>query len=189
MAILQIAAAKTLKWEGGYCNVAGDAGGETIFGIARNMHPNLKLWEYVDTYKKGLAPFDKSKYKELEKLCSGNIQFKEEMEKFYKREFWDKIKGEQIECQESANAIYDFAVNSGVKRAVEYAQETLGVFSDGVMGEKTLGALNTAGKEFVNHYCDNRAEFFKKIAQKGENAKFLKGWLNRVSDFYSVELS
>ena len=45
MADLKIAEAKTLKWEGGYCNVAGDKGGETIFGIARNMHPDLKLWK------------------------------------------------------------------------------------------------------------------------------------------------
>ena len=67
MAKLEIAQAKTLKWEGGYDNVAGDKGGETIFGIARAIHPNLKLWQYLDTYKKGLEPFNKSKYGELEK--------------------------------------------------------------------------------------------------------------------------
>ena len=25
---------------------------------------------------------------------------------------------------------------------------------------------------------------FEEIAKKGENSKFLKGWLNRVKDFY-----
>lgn len=184
MADLQQAEAKTLKWEGGYANVAGDAGGETIFGIARAMHPNLKLWEHLDNYKKALEPFDKSKYKELEKLCKGNVQFKEEMDRFYKKEFWDKIKGDEIQNQDAANAIYDFAVNSGVKRAVEYAQKTLNLMVDGIMGEQTLSAINNAGADFVNHYCDNRAEFFKTIAQKGQNAKFLNGWLNRVKDFY-----
>ena len=49
MADLKIAEAKTLKWEGGYCNIPGDKGGETIFGIARNMHPDLKLWSNVST--------------------------------------------------------------------------------------------------------------------------------------------
>lgn len=184
MAKLEIAEEKTLKWEGGYANVAGDRGAETIFGIARAIHPNLKLWEYLDTYKKGLEPFDKSKYKALETLCKGNVQFKQEMASFYKKEFWDKIKGDEIECQEAANAIYDFAVNSGVKRAVEYAQKTLNLMVDGIMGVETLKAINDAGVKFVNHYCDNRAEFFKAIANKGQNAKFLNGWLNRVKDFY-----
>ena len=57
------------------------------------MHPNLKLWEHLDNYKKALEPFDKSKYKELEKLCKGNAQFKEEMDRFYKEQFWDKSFG------------------------------------------------------------------------------------------------
>ncbi|RDU51775.1 hypothetical protein CQA37_09365 [Helicobacter sp. MIT 99-10781] len=184
MADFKIAKAKTLKWEGGYCNVEGDKGGETIFGIARNMHPDLKLWNIVDDYKKTVAPFDKSKYAELEKLCLGNVQFVEQMENFYKKEFWDKIKGDEIQSQDSANAIFDFAVNSGVTRATKYAQSTLSVYSDGVFGAQTLEKLNSVGVAFCNHYCDNRASFFKEIAQKGENAKFLKGWLRRVNDFY-----
>ena len=72
MAELNIAESKTLKWEGGYCNVAGDRGGETIFGIARNMHPKLSLWGIMDTYKRNYESFRKAHYKELEKLCLGN---------------------------------------------------------------------------------------------------------------------
>lgn len=185
MAKLEIAEEKTLKWEGGYCNIKGDKGGETIFGIARAMHPNLKLWNYLDNYKKALEPFNKSKYKDLEKLCKGNIQFSEEMQSFYREEFWDKIKGDRIENQESANAIYDFAVNAGVKRAVMEVQKTLNIAQDGIMGDKTLTALNKAGSEFVKPYCDNRIEFLKRIAKRGNNHKFLEGWLNRVNDFYA----
>lgn len=33
MASLEIAESKTLKWEGRYCNIAGDKGGETLFDI------------------------------------------------------------------------------------------------------------------------------------------------------------
>lgn len=185
MAKLEIAREKTLKWEGGYCNIKGDKGGETIFGIARAMHPNLKLWNYLDNYKKALEPFNKSKYKDLEKLCKGNIQFMEEMLKFYRENFWNKIKGDQIENQESANAIYDFAVNAGVKRAVFEAQRTLNITKDGKIGNQTLTALNKAGIEFVKSYCDNRIEFLKRIAKRGNNHKFLDGWLNRVNDFYA----
>ena len=192
MADLKIAEAKTLKWEGGYCNVVGDAGGETIFGIARNAHPSLKLWQDVDNYKSSLKPFDKSKYKELESLCKGNGQFMESFYAFYKANFWDKIKGDEIESQEVANALYDFAVNSGVSRAVKKIQEALQTFAlhknivaDGVMGAKTLEAINAQdGREMCNKLCDKRRDFFVEISKKGQNAKFLKGWLNRVSDFY-----
>ena len=191
MADLKIAEAKTLKWEGGYCNVAGDAGGETIFGIARNAHPSLKLWQDVDNYKSSLKPFDKSKYKELESLCKGNGQFMEAFYAFYKANFWDKIKGDEIESQEVANALYDFAVNSGVKTAVKKIQEALqwkkleGIVADGILGAKTLEAINSIdGNELCNALCDKRKAFFEEIAKKGQNAKFLKGWLNRVKDFY-----
>lgn len=185
MADLQIAETKTLKWEGGYCNVAGDRGGETIFGIARNMHPKLSLWNIMDTYKKGFESFSKANYKELEKQCLGNTDFKKQMDSFYREEFWDKIKGDCIESQHVANALYDFAVNSGVSRAVKSLQETLGVVVDGSLGNKTLEAINKQeGKALCNKLCDKRKAFFEAIAKKGQNAKFLNGWLNRVKDFY-----
>ena len=185
MAELSIAESKTLKWEGGYCNVAGDRGGETIFGIARNMHPKLSLWGIMDTYKRNYESFRKPHYKELEKLCLGNAEFKKEMHNFYRKEFWDKIKGDLIESQEVANALYDFAVNSGVSKAVKSIQEILGIAVDGNLGAKTIAAINSKySKELCNKLCDKRAAFFEAIAKKGENAKFLKGWLNRVKDFY-----
>ena len=192
MADLKIAEAKTLKWEGGYCNIPGDKGGETIFGIARNMHPDLKLWRDVDNYKEGLKPFDKSKYKELETLCKGNGQFMESFYAFYKANFWDKIKGDEIESQAVANALYDFAVNSGVKTAVKKIQQVINMFGtgaqiaeDGILGNATLAEINKLDSNALcNALCDMRKAFFEEIAKKGQNAKFLKGWLNRVKDFY-----
>lgn len=184
MADLQIAEAKTLKWEGGYCNVAGDRGGETIFGIARNMHAKLKLWKILDDYKRGFESFNKKDYKQLEKLCLGNAEFKREMDNFYKKEFWDKIKGDELNSQEVANALYDFAVNSGVARAVKSIQEILGLKVDGSLGSISLKAINEKeGKELCNALCLKREEFLKAIATKGSNVKFLNGWLNRVKDF------
>lgn len=172
MAEHKVAETKTLKWEGGYCNVVGDEGGETIFGIARNMNPRLKLWKIIDTYKKGYSNFSKVNYKELERLCLGNAEFKKEMQEFYKKEFWDKIKGDRIECQHLANALYDFAVNSGVNRAVKSLQEILNVKVDGSLGEKTLEAINKSEKNLCNELCDKRRAFFETIAKKGKMLSF-----------------
>lgn len=150
------------------------------------MNSRLKLWKIIDTYKKGYSNFSKANYKELESLCLGNAEFKKEMQEFYKKEFWDKIKGDRIECQHLANALYDFAVNSGVNRAVKSLQEILNVKVDGSLGEKTLEAINKSEKNLCNELCDKRRAFFETIAKKGQNAKFLKGWLNRVNDFYKA---
>lgn len=187
MALYSIAEQKTLKWEGGYCNVSGDAGGETIFGMARNMHPNLELWKHLDHFKSTLEPFGKNKYKELEKLCKNHIAFSNEMQNFYDREFWSKIRGVDIKDQDLANALYDFAVNSGVSRAVKTLQKVLDVKQDGVIGENTLLAIENYKGNLCNDLCSAREEFFKEIAKKGQNAKFLNGWLNRVKDFYVKE--
>lgn len=173
MASLEIAEAKTLKWEGGYCNVAGDRGGETIFGIARNMHPKLSLWNIMDTYKKGFESFSKANYKELEKQCLGNTDFKKQMDSFYREEFWDKIKGDCIESQHVANALYDFAVNSGVSRAVKSIQEVLGVVVDGKLGNKTLEAINKQeGKALCNKLCDKRKAFLKRLQKRDRMQSF-----------------
>lgn len=185
MASLRIAEEKTLRWEGGYCDVPGDTGGETIFGIARNSHSNNPLWNILDTYKKELAPFGRAKYKELESKCKANDEFRDHMDTLYRELYWNKIRGDDIQSQELANALYDFAVNSGPSRAIKYLQGVLGVGQDGIIGNVTLDAINSRdGKSLCNDLCDARTDFFKQIAKKGQNAKFLNGWLNRVKDFY-----
>ena len=37
--------------EGGYAHLAGDAGGETYRGIARNFHPEWPGWKFIDRVK------------------------------------------------------------------------------------------------------------------------------------------
>ena len=186
MANHSLAELKTLKWEGGYCDVKGDAGGETIFGIARNSHADSVLWSYVDEFKSRFNPFTKANYKALEELCMNSKEFCAEMARIYKSLYWDKIRGDEIDSQDVANALYDFAVNSGVKRASQYIQRLVNVEDDGVIGAKTIEAINSKnGSALCNLLCDERVNFLREIAKKPNNSKFLKGWLDRVSDFYA----
>lgn len=166
----------TAKYEGGYVNDPADAGGETIFGVARNSWPNLAMWGTLDRYKKtGMTK------KELEKACKADNDFMQEVETVYYNQYWFKIWGDKLTDQKSANAIYDFAVNSGVSRAVKYAQIASGATSDGKMGPKSLAAINSC-KDFTNKYADLRCEFYTNLAEKRpSNQKFLKGWLNRAN--------
>lgn len=181
MADFKTAKMKTLHWEGGYCNVSGDAGGITFAGVAKNFwgekYPGIfKRLDEIKAQANGVV-------KEINRIAFSDEVFLNEIEKFYKDNFWDIIKGDEITDQSKAQALFDYAVNSGTSRAIKHAQEVCGVAVDGKFGPATLKAINDKA-DFTNALCDRRAKFFEEIAKKGENSKFLKGWLNRVKDFY-----
>ena len=67
------------------------------------------------------------------------------------------------------------------------AQETLNKINDtnlkvdGVLGEKTLEALNKTNPEtFLKEYHNSQRKFYNSIGY-GKNKVFLKGWQNRVT--------
>ena len=61
-------------------------------------------------------------------------------------------------------------------------QRAIGVKDDGIIGPKTLAALNAEPQEEVfNKIWQMRYEWLCNIAKKGNNKKFLKGWLNRLN--------
>lgn len=182
MADFKIALKKTLEHEGGYSDLAGDTGGETIFGISKNNHPKSILWKELNNYKQGLSPFDKSKYKEISALARNNRIISDEVARIYKTSYWDRIKGDSIKNQDMANNIFDMAVNAGVNRAIFLLQSALGVVEDGIIGEKTLNALNNTlnFKDLNNEYVEKRNNFYN----TRKNKTYLKSWLNRAKSYY-----
>lgn len=175
MAKFEISYEITAKYEGGYVNDPTDAGGETIFGVARNSWPKLSMWYILDDYKNtGLRG------RLLENACKSNERFMKEVHDVYFNQYWKKIQGDKIADQKHANAIYDFAVNSGTNRAIRYAQLVLGIKSDGVMGNQSINTLNNS-TGFLDAYIDARIRYFKSIVKaRPANQKFLNGWLKRA---------
>ena len=184
MADFKTAKMKTLRWEGGITSPEfqkADAGGETIMGVAKNFWGD----KYPGIFKRldEIKAQANNNIKEINRIAFSDESFLAEIEKFYKDNFWDVIKGDEITDQSKAQALFDYAVNSGTSRAIKHAQEICGVTVDGKFGPATLKAINDKA-DFTNALCDRRTRFFEEIAKKGQNAKFLKGWLNRVKDFY-----
>ena len=177
MAQIQIALAKTLKFEGGYSNDKLDKGGETYKGISRLNFPNWSGWSIVDTVKE-------TNPKSIDSVLKANPHMKELVESFYKANFWDKIQGDRISSQEVANNIFDFAVNSGVSRASKYAQNVVGAVQDGQIGNKSIEAINAMNAvTFVKVYKRNRQNFLNKIVENNPSQiRFLAGWTNRVNN-------
>ena len=178
MADFKKAYAKVKKFEGGYANNPNDNGGETYAGIARGYHPKWKGWEIVDKYKQSIYSS-----KELNKVLQGNRQLDVLVETFYKANFWNPIMGDSIVDQLSADNIMDFAVNSGVSRAVRYAQRIVGASEDGAMGPNTIKAINKHSVGFVPDYKAARLAFVHKIVANNPSQKeFLAGWVSRTKN-------
>ena len=67
---------------------------------------------------------------------------------------------------------------------IKYPQKVLGVTADGVVGPKTIAAINDYPnkKELFEKLWKRRKAYFESIG-KGKNSKFLNGWLNRLNEF------
>lgn len=130
---------KTAKNEGGYVYDPDDRGGETAFGIARNMWSGWDGWAMVDWHKNSSWPISN-----IEKT---NVLLKDEsfmlkVQEFYRQNFWVPIRGNEIKNQLVADSIYDSAVNMGVKKSIQLTQQSLGLQETGRMSDETLDRLN-----------------------------------------------
>lgn len=176
----------TLGHEGGYANVKGDKGGETYKGIARNFFPNWPGWNFVDHEKAangGTLPRNYFiKDLSLDKL----------VQDFYYQTFWLPIHLDKVNDSSLQEIIFDFYVNSrnsGIKvlQSVLANQFNQKIAIDGIMGMQTVTAINNCDPEQLFNAIKNaRIDFYKRIAKKGDNAKFLRGWLKRIGQFNYV---
>lgn len=156
-----------LSWETDkYTNNKNDRGGATKYGIT------LATWRKVGYDKNGDGVLNEKDVKLLTK---------DDFHRVFKQNFWNACKADKIQNQSVANMLVDFAYCSGVSRAVTYLQITLGITADGIIGNKTLFAVNKAnGKILFERFKKVRKCYLKSIA-KGTQKDFLKGWLRRLS--------
>ena len=156
---------KMIHNEGGYKlhKVKHDNGGTTYAGIAQAFHPKWAGWAILDK-----NPDDPA----LTELVYN----------FYKQNFWDRIKGDDIDNQAIAASIFDFAVNTGTKTAAKLAQVCIDATPDGIVGKRTIAALNDTDEElFVSNYAIAKIARYASIVNKNRTQnKFLLGWINRT---------
>ena len=113
----------------------------------------------------------------------------EEWTDILKTMYWDRWKADQINNQSIANLLVDWVWTSGLY-GIKYPQKVLGVKDDGIVGPKTLEAINNYPdqKALFNKLWLRRKEHFVSIANsRPANKKFLKGWLNRLNDLKWID--
>lgn len=166
MANFEDAFERALIAEGGYKlhNVVGDTGGLTYAGIARNKNPQWPGWAFID---RGETP------------PSSMVR------DFYQAGWWNPLRGDDIKDVQVAYTLYSFATNSSAygapKTAVKLAQIVVGTTPDGVLGPKTLAAINAMDPElFLAKYALARIARYAEIVNRDRSQlKFLLGWTLR----------
>jgi len=161
--------ARVLKHEGGYVNDPLDSGGRTNLGVTQRVWEEFVGHPVSEADMRALTP--------------------QKVAPMYKIKYWNPSycavlpKGLDY-------VVFDFAVNAGTGRSVKTLQQAIGCVADGVIGPKTITAINGANpKDLIAKFSDARADFYQGIvARKPDQARFIKGWLNRVEDARKLAL-
>lgn len=146
------------EWEGGYTNHPSDPGGPTNWGIT--IHDYRR---YINP--KGTA----ADVKNMKQAQAAEI---------YRQKYW-LIQHCELMPDGVDYAMFDFGINSGIGRSQKFLQNILKVTPDGIIGAKTLAALNAQDPQFVIiALCSARLKFVKGLKTW---PVFGKGWRRRIA--------
>jgi len=198
-ALFETAYAPLRGFESGWCNDAGDAGGETYGGIARNFFPHWQGWAIIDaakshsSFRQGARAFSRH--------LAGIPGLADLVAEWFRVEWWNRMGLAQFP-QAVANEIFEQSVNLGRGGAGKYLQRLCNALNfnkftgqrlfedlkeDGAVGAKTLGALSTllakrTSVESIVHAlnCMQGAHYVGLGAKNYNHRQFVDGWMTRT---------
>jgi len=173
MAEFKTAFDKTIVTEGGYVNDPDDPGGETYKGVARKIHSKWPGWTIIDMLKRASG---------FPAILDTNAELQSEIVSFYEVNFWDKLNADQIESQDVAESIFDFAVNAGIATSATLAQMVVGVKPDGIIGSDSIKAINAFNEQhFLAAFTVAKiARYVNIVKKRPTSRKYFYGWVLRA---------
>lgn len=143
-----------LGHEGGFVDHPADPGGATCWGVTERV---ARANGYTGPMKS--LPVEVAKA-------------------IYKRDYWDAVRADEVP-DAVRYALFDGAVNSGVKQSLKWLQRALGVADDGVLGPQTIAAAKAAdGQALKAKMLGARLQFMTDLPAW---PAFGKGWSRRIA--------
>lgn len=157
-----------LRWEGGFVNDPVDKGGATNMGVT------IGTWRSVGYDKDGDGDIDVDDLHLLDK--------EDVIERVLRPHYWNRWRADEILNQSVANILVDWVWASGT-HGIKRPQRILGVTPDGIVGPKTLAAVNSMDPMELHFRIKNdRIKFIDEICQRDPSQeRFRKGWMNRIN--------
>lgn len=151
----------------GYHCIKGDSGGPTMIGVT--------LGTYSDWRKKHGNPT--TTVADLKAISY------QEWLTLLKQEFWNPCKADRIRNKSIAHMLVDWRWVNG-PQAVRDMQTAFSLVADGIVGPKTLAALNAPDSETVFNRLKlaREASYRKIVSNRPSQMQFYQGWLNRTND-------
>lgn len=150
--------AYVLESEGGFVDDPRDPGGATNKGVTQAVY---------DDYRKLIA-----KPKQSVRFITNA-----EVGEIYKHQYWDAVKGDLLP-KGLDYVVFDYAVNSGVVRAIKNLQGVLGVVQDGMIGVRTIAAIPKPCSTVIAKLCETRLGFLHGLRTW---IYYGRGWSARVA--------
>lgn len=149
----------------------------TFYGIYKYAHPSWIGWDKVSKAIEATGNLERASV-----VLSKDEELKAQVYKFYKAQFWDVMKLDYIKDDVKANEMFIFGVNAGQANAIKAAQKLVGVSIDGIIGEKTIKAINAYDTlAFDLGYDRLEIAYYQSLIEKNPSLAINeRGWENRA---------
>lgn len=174
MANIEILVPFIKSWEGGWSDSPYDKGGATMCGIT------LKTFTEWRT-SQGLPVPTKQDLHDISD---------EEWMRIMRIKYWNRLRADRIESQAVVNMAVDWCWCSG-SPSIRALQRLSGTTVDGIVGPKTIAAVNRCDPEqLFRQMSQARKEFLQRIVDNDPTQeRHLGGWLRRVNSIQYDKLT
>lgn len=151
----------------GYHCIKGDSGRETMCGVTIGTFTDWR--RYNGKPKPTVYELQTLKYDEWLAIL--------------KHVFWDRCKADKVQNASIAIMMVDWCWLNGAVTAIRQMQATFGLATDGIIGAKSLAALNAPPASVVfDRLKTARLRSYDKIVKtRPSQMVFYNGWLNRTN--------
>ena len=156
----------------------------TLAGIYQHYYRDSEIinWDFVEKIIKVCS----GDYTRASILLFHDKRINQQVYRFFKKEYWQFNKLDEIQSDIVCNKIFLTAVVFGSATTIKIAQQAVGMNKegvDGIIGKNTIRAINNYNPEmFEKHFVERSKNHIDKIIEHNPKLALNRnGWINRIN--------